>query len=96
MNNERYELLKNSSPTLAKIWKSAVESFPDENLRNYFKDFDKFYEFYNKMNKRFHNEEVRFIGLFDIFCPELKDIASNASRETEGAIEIWSGKVGWI
>ena len=77
------------------IWESAKKSFPDEGLRKYFADYDNFREFYDKMNRIFHNEEVRFLGLFDRYCPELKNIASNASEKTEYAIEWWSNKVGW-
>ncbi|MBQ9029742.1 hypothetical protein IJ114_03540 [Candidatus Saccharibacteria bacterium] len=96
MTKQEWQLILDTYGTGAKIWKSAVEEFPDEGLRKYFAEWENFYEFYDKMNRIFHNEEVRFLGLFDIWCPELKSIASNTSRKTEYAIEHWSIKVGWI
>ena len=97
MNEEKYLDLRKKPQfaRIAELWKQAVETFPDEGLRKYFIDFDNFEEFYDKMNRRFHSEEVRFLGLFDTYCPELKEIASNPSRKTEASIECWANKVGW-
>ena len=95
MDKEKYESVKKFNPMLARIWKSAVESFPDEGLRKYFTDFDNFHDFYHKINRWFHDEEVRLSIMFDI-CPELKPIATKADQETANAAEAWTIEIGWI
>lgn len=78
-----------------KLWEEAMDSFPDENLRKYFRKYSHFMDFYNKMNSEFPNEETRFYGVMFDICPELKSIATDASDVTERKVETWSIKAHW-
>lgn len=78
-----------------KLWKEAMASFPDKNLRKYFQKYSHFLDFYNKMNSRFENEETRFNGVMFDICPELKIIAKDPTSATEKKVEAWSVKAGW-
>ena len=95
MDKKQYEFLKEQNPKLAKIWKSAVEDFPDEGLRKYFTDWDNFVKFYYDMVFAYHDEEVRFWNMFKI-CPYLKQHAVFDTEDfDEAAIDAWSLKAGW-
>ena len=96
-DEEKYEFVKEKDPAFARVWKSAVESFPDEGLREYFKSYEKFADFYNRMNHYYDNEEVRFYNMFDI-CPDMKGSASNSTLDENAvlAIESWADSAEWF
>jgi|GEM_PF-3308216 hypothetical protein len=96
-DEEKYEFMKEKDPTFARIWKAAVESFPDEGLRDYFKSYEKFGDFYNRMSHYYSNEEIRFYNMFDI-CPDMKKFATNPNLDGSAvsSIDIWANNAGWL